>query len=48
MRKLDWRDGCCALLLSLWDPDQRAYVPFPEYAWLDRLLAAKAPAANLL
>jgi hypothetical protein len=34
------REGFRCLLLSLWDPDQRCYVPFPEWAWLDRLLAA--------
>jgi len=39
IRKLTWRDGCRVLLLSLWDPDQRRYVPFPEWAWLERLLA---------
>jgi hypothetical protein len=38
VRKLTSRDGFRALVLSLWDPDQRCYVPFPEWAWLDRLL----------
>lgn len=39
IRKLGAREGFRALILSLWDPDQRRYVPLPEYAWLDRLLA---------
>jgi hypothetical protein len=38
IRKLGAREGFRALILSLWDPDQRRYVPFPEWAWLDKLL----------
>jgi len=36
--KLTARDGWRTLVLSLWDPEQQRYVPFPEWAWLDRLL----------
>jgi len=39
VRKLTARDGWRALVLSLWDPEKRRYVPFPEWAWLERLLA---------
>jgi hypothetical protein len=38
VQKLTAREGFRCLVLSLWDPDQRCYVPFPEWAWLDRLL----------
>jgi omega-6 fatty acid desaturase (delta-12 desaturase) len=39
IRKLGACEGFRALILSLWDPDQRRYVPLPEWSWLDRLLA---------
>jgi hypothetical protein len=41
VRKLGARDGFRALVLSLWDADARCYVPLPEWAWLDRMLAAQ-------
>jgi len=39
IRKLTARDGFRALVLSLWDPEQRCYVAFPEWQWLERQLA---------
>jgi len=39
VRSLTARDGFRALLLSLWDPEQRCYVAFPEWQWLDDWLA---------
>lgn len=39
VRKLTARDGFRALVLSLWDPDQRRYVPFPAWRHVDALLA---------
>jgi hypothetical protein len=39
VRQLAGRDGFRCLVLSLWDADQRCYVPFPEWGGLDRLLA---------
>jgi len=53
IRKLTARDGFRAMVLSLWDPEQRRYVPFPEWAWLESLLAPKPeqlpqPARKLL
>lgn len=39
MRKLSARDRFRSMLFSLWDTDARCYVPFPEWAWLDRMLA---------
>jgi len=38
VRKVGARDGFRAMIMSLWDADTRCYVPFPEWAWLDRLL----------
>lgn len=38
VRKLKAREGLRALVLSMWDPEGRCYVPFPEWAWLDNLL----------
>lgn len=43
VRPLTTRDGFRALIQSLWDADQRCYVPWPEWEWLDKLLAAKSP-----
>lgn len=39
VRKLGARDGLRSLVLSLWDPEAQCYAPFPEWAWLHRLLA---------
>jgi hypothetical protein len=39
VQKLGAREGVHALLLSLWDPQQRCYVPFPAWKWATDLLA---------
>jgi hypothetical protein len=41
VRKLSAHDGFRSMLLSLWDTDARCYVPFPEWAWLDKILTRR-------
>jgi hypothetical protein len=39
VHKISGREAFRSMLLSLWDPEQRCYVPFPAWAWLYRMLA---------
>jgi hypothetical protein len=36
--KLQAIDGVHTMFLSLWDPVQRCYVPFPAWKWVTDLL----------
>jgi hypothetical protein len=42
VQKLGAREGFHALLLSLWDPQQRCYVPFPAWQWAADMLTPSA------
>jgi len=47
LQPLTARHGFHALFLSLWDADQRRYVAWPEWEWLEKLLAPKSPPVHV-